>query len=63
MPKVDLDSMLITIDARLCWNPATNSVEFWFLEFQFSIGRIDAPLPPEYRSPVELRKRFGPEVG
>jgi hypothetical protein len=51
------------VDGRLCWNPATNSAEFWFLEFQFGIGRIDAPPPPGYRSPVQLRERFGPEVG
>jgi hypothetical protein len=50
------------VDGRLCWNPATNRVEFWFLEFQFGIGRIDVP-QPGYRSPAELRKRFGPEVG
>jgi hypothetical protein len=50
------------VDGRLCWNPATNSAEFWFLEFQFGIGRIDAP-PPGYRSPAELRERFGPEAG
>jgi len=51
------------VDGRLCWNPATNGAEFWFLEFQFGIGRIDVPLPPGYRSPVQLRERFGPEVG
>jgi hypothetical protein len=50
------------VDGRLCWNPETQSAEFWFLEFQFGIGRIDAP-PPGYRTPVELRERFGPEVG
>jgi hypothetical protein len=53
----------IGVDGRLCWNPATNGVEFWFLEFQFGIGRIDAPPLPGYRSPAELRERFGPEVG
>jgi hypothetical protein len=51
------------VDGRLCWNPETNSAEFWFLEFQFGIGRIDAPPLPGYRSPVELRERFGPELG
>ena len=51
------------IDGRLCWNPATNGAEFWFLEFQFGIGRIDAPPLPGYHSPAELRERFGPEVG
>jgi hypothetical protein len=50
------------VDGRLCWKPATNRVEFWFLEFQFGIGRIDVPLRG-YRSPAELRERFGPEVG
>ncbi|HJZ58055.1 MAG TPA: hypothetical protein VKE74_24145 [Gemmataceae bacterium] len=51
------------VDGRLCWNPATNGVEFWFLEFQFGIGRLDAPPPHGYRSPTRLRERFGPEVG
>lgn len=51
------------VDGRLCWNPATNHVEFWFLEFQFGIGRIDTPPLPGYRSPAELRERFGPETG
>ena len=50
------------VDGRLCWNSATNRVEFWFLEFQFGIGRIDLRLPG-YRSPAQLRERFGPEVG
>lgn len=53
----------IGIDGRLCWNPATAGVEFWFLEFQFGIGRIDGLPLPGYRSPAELRERFGPEVG
>jgi hypothetical protein len=51
------------VDGRLCWNPTTKSAEFWFLEFQFGIGRIDAPPPPGYLSPAQLRERFGPEVG
>ena len=51
------------VDGRLCWDPATNGVEVWFLEVQFGIGRIDAPPLPGYRSPAELRERFGPEVG
>ncbi|QEL14121.1 hypothetical protein [Limnoglobus roseus] len=51
------------VDGRLCWNPAANGVEFWFLEFQFGIGRIDVSPPPEYRSPADLRARFGPESG
>src|SRR5437016_5922739 len=51
------------IDGRLCWNSATSRAEFWFLEFQFGIGRIDGPPPPGYQSPAELRERFGPESG
>jgi hypothetical protein len=51
------------VDGRLCWNPATNCAEFWFLEFQFGIGRIESPLLPGYQSPAELRERFGPEAG
>lgn len=51
-----------SVDGRLCWNTATNRVEFWFLEFQFGIGRIDIPRLG-YRSPAELRERFGSEVG
>lgn len=51
------------VDGRLCWNPATNGAEFWFLEFQFGIGRIEAPPPPGYQPPAELRERFGPEAG
>lgn len=50
------------VDGRLCWNSNTKSVELWFLEFQFGIGRIDVPLPG-YRPPAELRERFGPEAG
>jgi hypothetical protein len=53
----------IGIDGRLCWNSLTNSVEFWFLEFQFGIGRIEAPPPAGYLSPAQLRERFGPEAG
>jgi hypothetical protein len=51
------------VDGRLCWNRVTGRVEYWFLEFQFGIGRIDAPLPPGYQPPAELRGRFGPESG
>lgn len=51
------------IDGRLCWDPATQSIEFWFLEFQFGIGRIDAPPPAGYQTPAQLRERFGREVG
>ena len=51
------------VDGRLCWNPVANRVEFWFLEFQFGIGRIDGPTPSGYQSPAELREQFGPEVG
>jgi hypothetical protein len=51
------------VDGRLCWNRATNNVEFWFLEFQFGIGRIDASPPPGYHSPAELREHYGPEAG
>jgi hypothetical protein len=51
------------VDGRLCWNPETNSAELWFLEFQFGIGRIDGLPLPGYRSPAELRERFGPETG
>ena len=51
------------VDGRLCWNTETDSVEFWFLEFQFGIGRIDATPPPGYHSPADLRERFGPEAG
>ena len=51
------------VDGRLCWNPAAKGAEFWFLEFQFGIGRIDAPPPPGYRLPADLRERFGPESG
>jgi hypothetical protein len=51
------------VDSRLCWNHETNEVECWFIEIQFGIGRIDGPTIPGYRSPGELRERFGPEVG
>lgn len=51
------------VDGRLCWNPATANVEFWFLEFQFGIGRIDGLPLSGYRPPAELRERFGPELG
>jgi hypothetical protein len=51
------------IDGRLCWDPATARVELCFLEFQFGIGRIDGLPLPGYRSPAELRERFGPEAG
>jgi hypothetical protein len=51
------------VDSRVCWNREANEVECWFLEFQFGIGRIDVPTIPGYRSPSELRERFGPEVG
>lgn len=50
------------VDGRLCWNPAANRVEFWFLEFQFGVGRTDVPLLG-YRSPADLRDEFGPEAG
>lgn len=51
------------IDGRLCWNPVTDRVEFWFLEFQFGIVRIDGLSLPGYQSPDELRAWFGPERG
>lgn len=51
------------IDGRLCWNPVTDEAEFWFLEIQVGIGRIDGPPPPGYETPPELRRRFGPETG
>jgi hypothetical protein len=55
------------IDCRLCWDAAARRVEFPFLEVQFGIGRIDpdevgADTLPGYRTPDELRARFGPEV-
>ena len=50
------------VDGRLCWNPTANRVEFWFLEFQFGIGRIDGPPPSGYRLPAELREQFGPRL-
>jgi hypothetical protein len=55
----------IGIDGRLCWNSTLGRVEFWFLEFQFGIGRIDIEGPPlpGYETPAALRKRFGPEHG
>jgi hypothetical protein len=51
------------VDGRLCWNPESNAVELWFLEFQLGIGRIDGLQLPGYLSPADLRERFGPEAG
>lgn len=51
------------IDCRLCWNAATGEVEFPFLEFQFGIGRIDAPAFAGYKTRAELNTLFGPETG
>ena len=50
------------VDGRLCWDAELRRVEFWFLEFQFGIGRPGVPLPG-YRPPTDLCDRFGPEVG
>jgi hypothetical protein len=51
------------VDGRLCWNPGAHAVEFWFLEFQLGIGRIDGPPPPGYLTPAALLERYGPEAG
>jgi hypothetical protein len=51
------------IDCRLCWNAVAGEVEFPFLEFQFGIGRIDAPAFAGYKTRAELKTLFGPESG